>query len=84
MSTQIQNDNHLIKYAKIIELKNIYGKYVKYDGVYFRYDKKFKSHKRVSVNRIKREAQNFMVYCLVTKQNMYLKEELLYAKAYHI
>ena len=48
------NDNHTIKYARLIELKENIGKYIKYDGAYLRYSDKWKTYERISVNRIKR------------------------------
>ena len=49
-----QNDNHTIKFAKLIELREKKGKYLIYDGTYFRYSDKWKTYERISINRIKK------------------------------
>jgi len=50
----MNNDNHIIKYAVYIELKNNIGKYITYDKTYFRYNDEWKIYKAISVNRIKK------------------------------
>ncbi len=47
-------DNHIIKYAVCIDLKNNIGKYIKYDNVYFRYNEEWEIYKVISANRIKK------------------------------